>query len=80
MHGGPFQHHGVGPRWEAACDQFLGPDVEFCPLALVFGMEMWWIVIQEVHPDDDPIEAAQFGHGERGYFNFPMMSCFVNIP
>jgi hypothetical protein len=34
-------------------------------LTLVFGVKMRWVVVQEEHLDDDPIEAAEFRHWVR---------------
>ena len=74
MDGSPFDDESVGSRWQVAIGNCEGVDFCGCFELCVFGVEMRWWVIVEVHLDHDAEEARSGIPCEHRFANRPYVA------
>lgn len=62
MQGSPFHGQCQGAGRETAVKEANRGDPDLGFRAAVGGVEVGWVVIEEVHPNHDPKESGDFGH------------------
>ena len=64
MQGGPFDNEAVGTRGQLSLHDSEAVDFDQGFLSTIQRVEVRRTVVIEVHPNDDPVEAAQLRHAE----------------